>query len=91
MTEPIDVQKVALLAHLKLTDQEEKYFGEKFEQIIGYVDLLSEVVIEGDPTPKDESLQSLYREDVAIDSGIKIQDFSDKIENQHFMVPSIIE
>jgi len=91
MTEPIDVQKVAQLARLKLTAEEEQYFGDKFGQIIEYIGLLSEVTVEGNPAPKDESLQSLYREDVASASGIKIDEFSDKVQNQHFVVPSIIE
>jgi len=91
MSEDINVQKVAQLARLKLTAAEESYFGDKFKEILGYVSLLSEVNIEGKTDQRDESNLSIYRTDQTNPSGIAVEDFSDKIENQHFMVPSVIE
>ncbi len=91
MTDKIDVKKVARLARLNLTPEEEKDYTEKFQQVLGYVDQIAEVVIEGELSTKDESLQQLYRPDQAIDSSVHPKDFSPYLENQFFKVPPIIE
>ena len=91
MSQEINVQKVAQLARLKLTEEEERYFADQFSKIIGYIDLLSQVNIEGETCQRDETLLSIYRTDQVNAAAIQVTDFSDKIENQHFVVPSVIE
>ena len=86
-----DVKKVAELARLKLNDQEEVYLQEQFKKIMDYIDIISEVEIDSEMEAKDESMQQIFREDVAIPSDVKPEDFSPYIENEHFKVPSVID
>lgn len=91
MTEEIDVKKVAKLARLKLTADEEQYYEKRFKEILDYVGLLSEVAIDSDMKEKDESLQVVYRADNRQDSPVSPDQFSDYIEDKFFKVPKIIE
>lgn len=91
MTEKIDVKKVAKLARLKLTEEEEVYYKEKFNDILEYVGVLSEVEIDSEMKEKDESLQVIYREDKREDSPVSPEQFSDYTENRFFKVPKVIE
>ena len=91
MSEDIDVKKVAKLARLKLTSDEEDYFKDRFKDIIEYVGLLSEVEIDSEMKEKDESNQVVYREDKRMDSSVAPDQFSGYIENNFFKVPKVIE
>ncbi len=91
MSEDIDVKKVAKLARLKLSKEEESYYADRFKEIIEYVGLLSEVTIDSEMKEKDESDQVIYREDQGRDSSVSPDQFSDYIENHFFKVPKIIE
>lgn len=91
MANEIDVKKVAKLARLKLTKEEESYYEKRFKDIIGYVGLLSEVEIDSEMKEKDESLQVIYREDNRNDSPVSPDQFSDYTENKFFKVPKVIE
>lgn len=90
MAEEINVQKVAKLAKLKLEAKEEKYFRDKFTEIIKYVGAISEVKIDKDTLEKDESLQKIYYEDRQVTSDVSPEQFSDHIENNFFKVPKVI-
>jgi aspartyl/glutamyl-tRNA(Asn/Gln) amidotransferase C subunit len=90
MPENIDVKKVAELARLKLDDIEEKYFKEKFNEILNYVSSIAEVEIEDDVLEKDESLQKIFQEDIAQKSDVSPDQFSNYVENKFFKVPKII-
>ena len=63
MSDKIDVKKVAGLARLKLQENEEAYFEDKFNAIMDYVGTISEVEITSEMKEKDESLQQVYRPD----------------------------
>ena len=91
MSNEIDVQKVAKLARLKLTKEEEEVVGQKFKDVIGYIAMLEEVEITGDLEGKDESDQVLYRPDKNIVSPVKPEDFTNNMENGFFKVPKVIE
>ncbi len=91
MSQQIDVKKVAKLARLKLTEEEEKYYEKRFNEILDYVGLLSEVEIDSEMKEKDESLQEIYREDKREDSPVSPDQFSDYLENKFFKVPKVIE
>lgn len=91
MTDPINVKKVAKLARLKLTRKGETYYEEKFQDILNYVGILSEVEIDSDMKEKDESLQVIYRPDTRNDSPVSPEQFSENIENRFFKVPKVID
>jgi len=90
MSENIDVKKVAELSRLKLDGDEEKYFKEKFNEILSYVGSIAEVEIGDDVLEKDESQQKIFQEDVVQQSEVSPDQFSDYIENKFFKVPKII-
>ncbi len=91
MENSIDVKKVAKLARLKLTDEEESYYETQFKKIIDYVGLLSEAEIDAEAKEKDESLQVIYREDKRCDSSVSPDQFSNYTENKFFKVPKVID
>ncbi|MFN9973380.1 MAG: Asp-tRNA(Asn)/Glu-tRNA(Gln) amidotransferase subunit GatC, partial [Phycisphaerae bacterium] len=60
-----EVQKVASLARLKLSDDELTTFGEQLTAILDYVHLLDEVDIDGVlPMPHAIDLQNVFRDDI---------------------------
>jgi len=91
MTEPINVEKIAKLARLKLEKNEEAYFQEKFNEILGYVGSISEAKLESVELEKDESMQQIYHEDKTVQSDVSPNQFSNFIENNFFKVPRVIE
>ncbi len=91
MAEKIDVEKVARLARLELKKEEEKYFEDKFNEILDYIGTISEVEITDDMKEKDESLQRISRPDQPQDSPVSSEQFSNNIENHFFKVPKVIE
>ena len=91
MSEEIDVKKVAKLARLKLTADEEAYYAARFKEILDYVGLLSEVEIDSEMKEKDESNQELYRVDKRNESPVSPDQFSQYTENRFFKVPKVIE
>jgi aspartyl-tRNA(Asn)/glutamyl-tRNA(Gln) amidotransferase subunit C len=59
-----DVEKVALLARLRLTDQELDQMTEQLAEIVGYVDQLGEVPTDGvDPMAHAIELTNVFSED----------------------------
>ena len=59
-----DVAKVAALARLELTGEEETLYTEQLGKILAYVEQLSEVDTEGvEPTTYTVPLRSVFRED----------------------------
>ena len=80
---------------LKVTNKlevfEEKYFEEKFRQIIKFVGQISEVDISSEMLEKDESLQKIYQKDSLENSDVSPDQFSKHLENKFFKVPKVIE
>lgn len=65
-----DILKLARLARLKLTDEEVAQFQTEIESILGYVDVLQGVDLEGlAPTNQVTGLVNVSREDVVIPYG----------------------
>lgn len=61
-----DVEKVALLARLQLTDSELETITGQLAQIVGYVDQLSEVDTEGvEPMAHAIEVANVFRNDAA--------------------------
>jgi len=91
MTEKFNVEKVAELARLNLNKEDEAYFKDKFNSILDYVGTISKVEITSSMKEKDESHQKIYRSDIREDSPVSPDQFSDKLENNFFKVPKVIE
>lgn len=63
-----DVEKLAKLARIAITDEEKAQFGKEIESILGYVSEIQEVAKEGKQTI---SIKNIMREDVAVDTDPK--------------------
>ena len=60
----MDIQKVAHLARLELTDEEIEEYGGQLEEILKHVEQLNSVDIEGiEPTAHAAPVFDIYRED----------------------------
>lgn len=65
MESDFDIEKVALLARLELTEAEIKEFGGQLGQILGYIEQLKQIDVEGiEPTAHAAAVYNVYREDV---------------------------
>jgi aspartyl-tRNA(Asn)/glutamyl-tRNA(Gln) amidotransferase subunit C len=64
----IDINHIAKLARLKLTDDELKTYESQLSQVLNYIDQLKEVDTIGiEPTAQVTGLENVWREDDAID------------------------
>ena len=91
-----DVQHVAKLAKLNLTDSEIEKFTSQLSSVIDHFSELSEVdTKDTEPTSQTTGLENVYREDkVALDESLSQDDAisgSDKIHNGYFKVKAILE
>lgn len=65
-TEHIDVNYVAELARLELTPEESKTFSKQLDEILVYIDKLSELDVEGiEPTAHAAPIFDRVRQDIA--------------------------
>ena len=61
-----DIEKIAQLARLELTEEEKKHLHSEMESIVGYVNMLSELELdEIEPTAHAVPLINVTREDTA--------------------------
>lgn len=88
-----DVEKVADLARLDLTDAEISVFGGQLDQILDYVGQLQAVPTEGVPlTSSVAEIQSEWREDVVVPGLTVEQALANAPESNQglFVVPKIL-
>ena len=89
-----DVQHVARLARLKLSDRETDYFAGQLTRIIDYIDQLKELeTSDTDPTDHVLSISNVFRKDKAkpsLDKEAVLKNAPLKKEGL-FKVPRIIE
>jgi len=88
-----EVEKVAQLARLDLTDAEKSLFGVQLSHILDYVDQLQSVSTEGVPlTSSVAELQSEWREDVVVQGLTTEEALSNAPESNQglFLVPKIL-
>ena len=89
-----EVRKVAALARLSLSDEELSTYQQQLTQILGYVQVLDEVNIEGaDPMPHAVELQNVFRDDVRANSlsrDAALQN-APKTDGHYFQVPQILD
>ena len=88
-----EVEKVADLARLDLTEAEKSLFGEQLSHILDYVGQLQEVSTEGVPlTSSVAEIQSEWREDTVVPGLTVEQALANAPESNQglFVVPKIL-
>ena len=64
-----EVEHIARLARLQITDEEKKKYAEQLSAILDYVDKLKEVDVDGVKlTEEADDLKNIYREDEVADA-----------------------
>ncbi len=90
----IDVQKVAMLARIRLTDEEAAELGPQLEQIVGYIDQLSEIKTENiAPTAHPHDIAMPLRADIVSNGNRReiLQQPAPATEVGLYIVPKVIE
>jgi aspartyl-tRNA(Asn)/glutamyl-tRNA(Gln) amidotransferase subunit C len=87
-----DVEHVAQLARLDLTEPEKTLFGEQLSQILTFVEQLQEVSTEGVPLTASVAEESFLREDLPREGLSQEQAMANAPESSDgfFVVPKII-
>jgi aspartyl-tRNA(Asn)/glutamyl-tRNA(Gln) amidotransferase subunit C len=90
----MDIEKVARLARLELSEEETTTFGNQLEQILTYMEQLNRLDTTGvEPTSHAIPIHNVFREDEPRPSfpQEEVLNISPDQENRHFKVPRIIE
>jgi aspartyl-tRNA(Asn)/glutamyl-tRNA(Gln) amidotransferase subunit C len=90
----MDIEKVARLARLELSEKEKKTLGNQLEQILTYMEQLNRIDTTGvEPTSHAIPIQNAFREDETKPSFSRgeVLGISPEEEDGHFKVPRIIE
>ncbi len=90
----MDIEKVARLARLWLSEDEKKKFGGQMEQILAYIEQLNRIDTTGvEPTSHAIPIHNAFREDEVRPSFPKeeVMGIAPAVEDGHFRVPRIIE
>ena len=92
-----DIEKIAQLAHLEITDAERQMFAPQIAEIVTYVEQLSEIdtsAIEpalGGLTPEGERTESSRPDEVGASLGQKVAlDQAPDPASGHFRVPRVL-
>ena len=92
-----DIEKIALLAHLEITDEERRIFAPQIAEIVTYVEQLNEVdtgSIEpalGGLTPEGERTEAARPDEVQPSLGQKLAlDQAPDPASGHFRVPKVL-
>jgi len=90
----MDIEKVARLARLELSEEEKGTFGNQMEQILTYMEQLNRLDTTGvEPTSHAIPIYNVFRED-EVKSSLPQEEvlaIAPDEENGHFKVPRIIE
>lgn len=90
----MDIEKVARLARLELSEEEKKTFGNQLEQVLTYMEQLNRIDTAGvEPTSHAIPIQNAFREDKVRPSFGRedVLGIAPEEEDGHFKVPRIIE
>lgn len=69
---PQEVQKIATLARLQLTDREVKLYSDQLSSVLSYVQSLSQLDTEGvEETAQVTGLENVYRSDTVDQSSVQ--------------------
>jgi aspartyl-tRNA(Asn)/glutamyl-tRNA(Gln) amidotransferase subunit C len=90
----MDIEKVAKLARLTLSEEEKRRFESQLDQILAYIEQLNRVDTTGvEPTSHAIPIHNAFREDEIKPSFPKdeVMGIAPAQEDGHFKVPRIIE
>lgn len=90
----MDIEKVARLARIELSEEEKKTFGDQLEQVLTYMEQLNRLDTTGvEPTSHAIPMDNVFREDEVKPSFPReeVLNISPDQEDDHFKVPRIIE
>ena len=92
MSDKVDINKIAKLSRLKLTETESTKIALYLEQVIEYIDKLNELDTTNiEPTSHILPVQNVFREDIVLDSAdINYLAASPSSNKGHYEVPKII-
>jgi aspartyl-tRNA(Asn)/glutamyl-tRNA(Gln) amidotransferase subunit C len=88
-----DIEKVALLARLQLTDGELSKLTHELAQIVGYVDQLAEVNTDGiDPMAHSIEIVNVFRDDAVVESLPRDQALANAPhrDQRGYLVPAVL-
>jgi aspartyl-tRNA(Asn)/glutamyl-tRNA(Gln) amidotransferase subunit C len=88
------VRKVALLARLKLSEDEVEHFTSQLAQVLGYIELLNEVATDDvEPMVHAIEMSNVFRGDVIQASLPREAALANapKTDGRYFLVPQIID
>jgi aspartyl-tRNA(Asn)/glutamyl-tRNA(Gln) amidotransferase subunit C len=90
----MDIEKVARLARLELSEEEKETFGNQMEQILTYMEQLNRIDTTGvEPTSHAIPVENVFRDDAVKPSfpQKEVLAIAPDEEKGHFKVPRIIE
>ena len=92
-----DIEKIAQLAHLEITDDERRMFAPQMAEIVTYVEQLNEIDTEavepalGGLTPQGERTEASRADEVGASLGQKVAlDQAPDPASGHFRVPKVL-
>lgn len=89
-----EVKKIAELARLELTPEEEKRHAETISAVLDYMKILNEVdTTNVEPTFQVTGLENVYREDVVVESKLrdKLLKQMPEVEMEELVVPGVFD
>lgn len=90
-----EIEHIAKLSRLELTDEEKRHYCEQLSSILDYVEQLSEVDTENvEPTANVTGLSNVMREDEIEESGVQYSDIeknAPEFKDGSFVVPGVFE
>jgi aspartyl-tRNA(Asn)/glutamyl-tRNA(Gln) amidotransferase subunit C len=90
----MDIEKVARLARIELSEEEKATFGKQLDQILNYMEQLNRLDTAGvEPTSHAIPINNVFREDETKPSFSRgeVLEIAPDQEADHFRVPRIIE
>jgi aspartyl-tRNA(Asn)/glutamyl-tRNA(Gln) amidotransferase subunit C len=90
----MDIEKVARLARLQLSEEEKRKFGDQLDQVLTHIEQLNRVDTTGiEPMSHAIPVYNAFREDEVRPScpGGEVIGIAPAVEDGHFRVPRIIE
>lgn len=89
-----DIERVAHLARLALTDEERQLFGGQLETIVAYVERISELDVEGLPaTLHGHSVNNIFRADepvAGLPTDAAMENAPERIDDE-IRMPRVVE
>ncbi len=86
-----EIEKIAELASIKLSEEEKVTFSHQLDDIVNYFNMLDAVKLTESRSEDPNQKNPHFREDRANPSGTNPKDFSPYLEDGHFKVPRVIE